>query len=86
MTWSTNTSILSQLETFSAQTAWVSLVEHFERPLARYAQRSGLAPDAVQDAVQETLLAFAEAYRRGTFDRSPEASRCRPASTSRAAS
>lgn len=70
MTWSTNTSILARLETFSDGTAWGCLVEHFERPLSRYARRSGLSADAVQDAVQETLVAFAEAYRRGTFDRS----------------
>lgn len=70
MTWCTNTAILSRLETFSAETAWGSLVEHFERPLTRYAERSGLAPSAVQDVVQETLVAFAQNYRKGSFDRS----------------
>jgi RNA polymerase sigma factor (sigma-70 family) len=69
MTWNTSTSILARLETFSAETAWSSLAEHFERPLTRYAQRSGLSADAVQDAVQETLVAFAQAYRSGSYDR-----------------
>ena len=69
MPWNTNTSILARLETFSAETAWTSLTEHFEPPLTRYARRAGLSPEAARDAVQDTLVAFAEAYRRGTFDR-----------------
>lgn len=69
MTWNTNTSILSRLETFSADTAWTSLAEHFEQPLTRYARRFGLSQDVVQDVVQETLVAFAEKYRRGAYDR-----------------
>ena len=68
MTWNTNTSILARLETFSAETAWTNLAEHFEPPLKNYARRAGLSPDAVQDVVQEILITFAEAYRRGTFD------------------
>lgn len=70
MTWNTNTSILARLETFSAKTAWTSLSEHFELPLKRYALRAGLSQEAVQDVVQDTLIAFAEAYRRGAYDRS----------------
>jgi RNA polymerase sigma factor (sigma-70 family) len=69
MSWNTNTSILARLGTFSAATAWTCLVEHFEQPLQRYALRSGLAPGAAQDVVQDTLLAFAVAYRSGTYDR-----------------
>lgn len=69
MTWDTNTAILARLETFSAETAWTSLVEHFERPLTRYVGRSGLSSSLVEDVVQETLVAFAEAYRGGAFDR-----------------
>lgn len=68
MTWNTNTAILARLETFSEETAWTSLVEHFEIPLTRHAQRSGLPPDAVHDVVQEILVAFALAYRKGAYD------------------
>ncbi|MCP3913975.1 MAG: sigma-70 family RNA polymerase sigma factor [bacterium] len=70
MTWNTNTSILARLETFSDDTAWTSLVDHFERPLTRYAQRTGLSPAVARDVVQETLIAFAQAYRGGNYDRS----------------
>ncbi|MFT7669703.1 MAG: RNA polymerase sigma factor (sigma-70 family) [Planctomycetota bacterium] len=69
MTWDTNTSILAQLETFSAGTAWGSLVTHFEPPLTRYAKRSGLSAGVVADVVQATLVAFAEGYRAGKYDR-----------------
>ena len=69
MSWHTNTAILARLETFSAETAWSSLADHFERPLTRYALRSGLAQEAVEDVVQETLVAFARAYRDGSYDR-----------------
>lgn len=37
--------------------------------MTRYARRSGLSPDAVADVVQEILIAFAEGYRRGAYDR-----------------
>jgi RNA polymerase sigma factor (sigma-70 family) len=67
--WETNTAILARLETFSDEVAWASLVAHFDAPLTRYVQRSGLAADKVQDVVQETLIAFAMAYRRGAYDR-----------------
>lgn len=69
MAWTTNTSILAQLETFSAQTAWSSLVDHFERPLSRFAQRSGLPRSSIADVVQGTLITFAEGYRKGKYDR-----------------
>lgn len=69
MTWDTNTAILEQLRTFSADEAWTCLAEHFEVPLTRYARRSGLSADAARDVVQEALIAFAEAYRRGAYDR-----------------
>ena len=69
MAWNTNTSILAQLETFSADTAWTSLVEHFERPMTRFARRSGLQESSVADVVQATLIAFAEGYRQGKYDR-----------------
>lgn len=69
MEWDTNTSILAKLETFSAKTAWGSLVEHFERPMSRFARRSGLAENSIADVVQSALIAFADGYRQGKFDR-----------------
>ena len=68
MTWNTNTAILAQLETFSAETAWTGLLAHFEPLLTRYARRAGLSADEAPDVVQEILVAFALAYRRGTYD------------------
>lgn len=70
MSWDTNTSILVRLETFSARTAWTTLAAHFEKPLSRYARRAGLAQSAIPDVVQATLVAFALAYRSGSYDRS----------------
>jgi RNA polymerase sigma factor (sigma-70 family) len=69
MNWETNTALLARLETFSDAEAWATLVAHFDAPLRRYVQRSGLAVDMVQDVVQETMIAFATAYRRGAYDR-----------------
>jgi RNA polymerase sigma factor (sigma-70 family) len=70
MTWNTNTSILARLETYSDDSAWTGLVTHFQKPLTRYVGRAGVPAALVPDVVQETLVAFAAAYRGGDYDRS----------------
>jgi DNA-directed RNA polymerase specialized sigma24 family protein len=42
-------------------------VERFRVPVARFAAKIGVSPSDVEDVTQETLLAFAQAFREGQF-------------------
>jgi len=69
MEWLTTSTILERLHRFEDRGVWDLLVEHFHTPVVRLAEGMGLSASDAQDAAQETLLAFAEAYRAGKFDR-----------------
>ncbi len=70
MSWETHTSILQQLRTFSARSAWNALADEFREPLVRFGERAGLPRDRAEDAAQETLTAFAQGFRAGRYERS----------------
>jgi len=70
MEWLTTSTVLGKLQDFDDRSAWGLLAEHFRQPVVRFAIRLGLEPADAQDAAQETLLAFAQAYREGRYDRS----------------
>ena len=67
MEWVTTSTILRGLRDFDNAGAWEQFTGRFRRPLAAFAQRVGVRPNDVDDVVQETLLAFAEAHRKGTY-------------------
>lgn len=69
MTWTTTSVVLEKLHDYDERTAWTLLVEHYRDLLVRYARRSGLSAADAQDAAQEALMAFAEAYRAGRYSR-----------------
>ena len=69
MNWLTTSTILEGLRDFGNQTAWDRFANRFRRPIAQFARRLGLGDSEAQDVVQETLLAFAQAYRNGAYDR-----------------
>lgn len=69
MEWKTTSTVLAGLQTFSEPQAWELVVEHFREPIVRYGSRLGLSRTDAQDAAQEALLAFAQAYRAGKYDR-----------------
>ena len=68
MTWITTATVLQQLRDFENRSAWDSFAERFRRPVVSFAKSMGLKQADAEDAAQETLLAFAEAYRRGQYD------------------
>src|SRR5207247_6301739 len=67
--WVTTSTVLRRLAAPSDQDAWSALVDRFRAPIERFARRQGLSPADAEDAAQETLLAFADAYRKGGYDR-----------------
>jgi RNA polymerase sigma-70 factor (ECF subfamily) len=68
MTWLTTATVLQKLHDFGNRQAWDSFAERFRRPIVSFARGMGLKQADAEDVAQETLLAFAEAYRRGQYD------------------
>jgi len=68
MTWLTTATVLQKLHDFGNREAWDSFAERFRRPVVSFARGMGLKQADAEDVAQETLLAFAEAFRRGQYD------------------
>jgi RNA polymerase sigma-70 factor (ECF subfamily) len=68
MTWLTTATVLQKLRDFDNREAWDSFADRFRRPVISFARGMGLKQADAEDVAQETLLAFAEAYRRGQYD------------------
>jgi RNA polymerase sigma-70 factor (ECF subfamily) len=68
MTWLTTATVLQKLRDFGNREAWDTFAERFRQPVVSFARSMGLRPNDAEDVAQETLLAFAEAYRRGQYD------------------
>jgi RNA polymerase sigma-70 factor (ECF subfamily) len=67
--WITTTTVLHELRDFRNVHAWERFVQRFRRPVVSFALSMGLAPSDAEDAAQETLTAFAEAFRDGKYER-----------------
>ena len=66
----TRTSLLEGLERPENRTVWRQFVDRYRPPILRYAQnRFGLNSHDAEEAAQETLAVFADAYRQGRYDR-----------------
>jgi len=57
------------LKDHPADQAWSQFCERYRPVLTAFARRLGLSEHDAEDAAQETLVAFLEAYRRGEYDR-----------------
>jgi len=68
MEWRTTSTMLRELRDFDRGEAWGTFVERFRRPIVAFAGRLGHTSDDAEDIAQETLLAFAEAFRAGRYD------------------
>jgi RNA polymerase sigma-70 factor (ECF subfamily) len=68
MEWVTTSTLLRDLCDYENRTAWERFVERFRGPIAAFARRAGLNHSDAEDVAQESLTAFAEAYRAGKFD------------------
>lgn len=69
MEWVTTSTLLEGLRDFGNQNAWNRFEERFRKPLIRFARKMALDTSEAEDAAQETLIAFAETYRGGAYDR-----------------
>lgn len=69
MEWVTTTTILEDLRGFGNRPAWDRFVGRFHRPIAAFVREVGVPDPDAEDVAQNTLLAFAEAYREGRYDR-----------------
>jgi RNA polymerase sigma-70 factor (ECF subfamily) len=67
--WLTTSTVLQRLSNFGDDEAWERFSERFWAPIEKFARRQGLTQSDAEDVAQETLLAFAESYRRGQYDR-----------------
>lgn len=67
--WITTSTVLERLASGPDQDAWGAFVGRFRGPLVGYAQRRGLGAADAEDAAQEALATFVEAFRAGRFER-----------------
>jgi RNA polymerase sigma factor (sigma-70 family) len=66
--WVTTSTILRDLEDFGDREAWDRFADRFRAPVVHLAREMGLVRADAEDVAQETLLAFAKAYREGRYD------------------
>lgn len=69
MDWITTTTVLASLRDFNDESAWGRFVSRFRQPVLRFARSIGLTESDAEDVTQETLVAFAEGFRKGQYDR-----------------
>jgi len=65
----TRTSLLLGLKTSSDDRVWSEFFSRYQPLIIAVGQQLGLSEQDAQDAAQETLLAFSDAYRKGKYDR-----------------
>ena len=70
MEWLTTSTILESLRDYENAAAWDRFVTRFRRPIVFFARETGLSEPDAEDVAQEALLAFAKAYRQGSYNRS----------------
>jgi RNA polymerase sigma-70 factor (ECF subfamily) len=68
--WLTSSTLLQGLRDFNDHSALNRFAGRFEGPIRSFANRLGVPPSDIEDVVQEVLIAFAQAYRDGKYDRS----------------
>jgi len=69
MDWQTTSTLLCALHDADNRAAWSRLVGRFQRPIVRLARAAGVPENDADDVAQQTMIAFADAYRRGRYDR-----------------
>ena len=65
----TNTALLEGLKDSGDEAAWREFDARYRPLVVAVARRMGLQPSDAEDAAQETMAAFVQAYRQGRYDR-----------------
>ncbi|MBI4717257.1 MAG: sigma-70 family RNA polymerase sigma factor [Planctomycetes bacterium] len=66
--WDTTSTNLDGLRDYGNADAWGRLAGRFRQPIVGFALQLGLTAADAEDVAQETLTAFADAYRNGGYD------------------
>lgn len=69
MDWKTTSTVLENLRDYNNTSAWNGFVDHFRPLILRFALRLGVSNSEAEDAAQEVLITFANAYRDGRYQR-----------------
>jgi RNA polymerase sigma-70 factor (ECF subfamily) len=64
----TCTVLLEGLRDYANRTVWQEFCTRYQPMLRRYGRRMGLSEADAEDAAQQTLIAFGEAYQAGKYD------------------
>jgi len=67
--WTTTSTVLRDLRDYEHRAAWDRFASRFRRPIVSFACSLGLSSVDAEDVAQESLIAFAEAFRRGQYNR-----------------
>ncbi len=65
----THTALLVGLQASSNDEAWSDFFARYQPLLVSVGRRLGLSDQDAQDAAQESLISFADGYRKGKYDR-----------------
>ncbi len=65
----TNTALLVGLQASTNEEVWSDFYARYQPVLLAVGRRLGLSDQDAQDAAQDTLLSFAEGYKKGKYDR-----------------
>jgi RNA polymerase sigma-70 factor (ECF subfamily) len=66
--WVTTSTLLGRLGDFENRGAWDHFAARFRLPLIAFARSLGMNDADAEDVTQESLVAFAEAYRKGQYE------------------
>jgi RNA polymerase sigma-70 factor (ECF subfamily) len=69
MRWITTTKALEELKDSNDAAVWKQFQEYFYPVVVNFARASGLSSTDAEDAAQQTMLTFVQAYRAGKYDR-----------------
>ena len=66
--WVTTTQLIEELRITDNTSAWTHFCSHFQPVIVRFARRLGLSSVDAEDAAQETMTVFFEAFNEGKYD------------------
>ena len=69
MRWITTTKALEELKESNDATAWRQFQEYFYPVVVNFARAGGLSIVDAEDAAQQTMLTFVQAFRAGKYER-----------------
>jgi RNA polymerase sigma-70 factor (ECF subfamily) len=67
--WKTTTQALDELMSSEDSLVWNTFCDHFRPVVENFAQQLGLTETDAEDAAQQTMIEFAESFRKGKYKR-----------------